>query len=123
MQREASVCALYLVGRCALGRSRQASGVFLQRPVTAKTPCKRFLYLVWCMLELCMFAEASKHQEEISLVGTLGKAEAFAPSHGVRQDDLDLINYRLGIRGPASQGKLSTLFWKLFFAHVTLFSF
>ena len=31
------------------------------------------------LLELCMFAESSKHQEEISLVGTRGKLEAFAP--------------------------------------------
>jgi hypothetical protein len=39
------------------------------------------------MLELCMFAEASKHQEEISLVGTRGKLEAFAPTHGAKTDD------------------------------------
>jgi len=31
------------------------------------------------MLELCMFAEASKHQEEVSLVGTRGKLEAYEP--------------------------------------------
>ena len=28
------------------------------------------------MLELCMFAEASKHQEEVSLVGTRGAQHA-----------------------------------------------
>ena len=39
------------------------------------------------LLEICMFAECSKHQEEISLVGTLGKLEAFKPSHGVTEDD------------------------------------
>ena len=53
------------------------------------------------MLELCMFAESSKHQEEISLVGTRGKLEAFAPSHGVRTDDPSLTNYRRGLRNPA----------------------
>jgi len=52
------------------------------------------------LLEICMFAEASKHQEEVSLVGTLGKLEAFAPSHGVREDDPDLVNFRLGLRNP-----------------------
>lgn len=52
-------------------------------------------------LELCMFAEASKHQEEVSLVGTLGKLEAFAPSHGVRDDDESIVNYRKGLRNPA----------------------
>ena len=30
------------------------------------------------LLELCMFAEASKNQEEISIVGNKGKLEAFA---------------------------------------------
>jgi myo-inositol 2-dehydrogenase / D-chiro-inositol 1-dehydrogenase len=30
-------------------------------------------------LDLCMFAEASQHQEEISVVGDLGKAEALVP--------------------------------------------
>jgi len=53
------------------------------------------------MLELCMFAEASKHQEEVSLVGTLGKLEAFAPSHGVREDDESVVNYRKGVRNPS----------------------
>ena len=48
-----------------------------------------------------MFAECSKHQEEISLVGTLGKLEAFAPSHGVTEDDPDLVNFRRGVRNPA----------------------
>lgn len=100
-------------------------------------------------LELCMFAEASKHQEEVrqthllstilfspdsrstrfalfthafspnvlltpgspptsyrpiakvSLVGSLGKLEAFAPSHGVREDDESVVNYRKGLRNPA----------------------
>jgi myo-inositol 2-dehydrogenase/D-chiro-inositol 1-dehydrogenase len=32
------------------------------------------------LLDLCMFAEASQEQEEISVVGDLGKAEAFLPS-------------------------------------------
>ena len=34
------------------------------------------------LLDICMFAEASKHQEEIAAVGRKGKVEAFAPSHG-----------------------------------------
>lgn len=53
------------------------------------------------LLEICMFAEASKHQEEVSLVGTLGKLEAFAPSHGVTTDDPNLVNFRRGVRNPA----------------------
>ena len=52
-------------------------------------------------LELCMFAEASKHQEEISLVGSCGKLEAFAPSHGTRTDEACLINFRRGVRSAA----------------------
>jgi predicted dehydrogenase len=36
------------------------------------------------MLDLCMFAEASEHQEEISVVGPLGKVEAFLPDATVR---------------------------------------
>ena len=34
------------------------------------------------MLELCMFAEGSKYQEEISAVGPTGKIEAFVPGPG-----------------------------------------
>ena len=45
------------------------------------------------MLELCMFAEASKNQEELSLVGTRGKLEAFAPSHGQREDDASQVDF------------------------------
>ena len=41
------------------------------------------------MLDLCMFAEASENQEEVVVVGSHGKAEAFLPSHELR----------LGIRG------------------------
>jgi len=51
-------------------------------------------------LELCMFAEASRHQEEISLVGTRGKLEAFSPSHGVKTDDPEEVNFRRGVRNP-----------------------
>ena len=40
---------------------------------------------VRAMLDLCMFAEASEEQEEISAVGDLGKIEAFLPSLGYRQ--------------------------------------
>jgi predicted dehydrogenase len=35
-------------------------------------------------LDLCMFAEASANQEELSVVGDAGKAEAFLPSKEVR---------------------------------------
>ena len=36
------------------------------------------------LLELCMFAEASKNQEEISIIGNKGKLEAFAPAHQMK---------------------------------------
>jgi predicted dehydrogenase len=36
------------------------------------------------LLDLCMFAEASEEQEEISVVGPLGKVEAFLPSATLR---------------------------------------
>jgi predicted dehydrogenase len=35
-------------------------------------------------LDLCMFAEGSEHQEEVSVVGDTGKVEAFLPSCEVR---------------------------------------
>lgn len=42
------------------------------------------------LLDLCMFAEASEHQEELVVVGDEGKVEAFLPSaevrHGARRD-------------------------------------
>jgi myo-inositol 2-dehydrogenase / D-chiro-inositol 1-dehydrogenase len=48
------------------------------------------------LLDLCMFAEASQEQEEIAVVGDLGKAEALLPSGtfrlGMRTDG------RLGVR-------------------------
>ncbi|KAJ8609898.1 hypothetical protein CTAYLR_005553 [Chrysophaeum taylorii] len=50
-----------------------------------------------CTLELCMFAEASLNQLEVSAVGEKGKIEAFAPAHGVRSNDLR-ANFRVGIR-------------------------
>ena len=34
------------------------------------------------LLELCMFAEGARYQEEISVVGPLGKAECFVPGPG-----------------------------------------
>ena len=34
------------------------------------------------LLELCMFAEGSRYQEEISVVGPLGKVECFVPGPG-----------------------------------------
>ena len=36
------------------------------------------------VLDLCMFAEGSRHQEEVSVVGDLGKVEAFLPDSTVR---------------------------------------
>jgi len=36
------------------------------------------------MLDLCMFAEGSEHQEELSAVGDTGKVEAFLPQSTVR---------------------------------------
>lgn len=36
------------------------------------------------MLDLCMFAEASEHQEELAVVGDRGKVEAFLPSSTFR---------------------------------------
>lgn len=37
-----------------------------------------------CSLDLCMFAEGSEEQEELSVVGSAGKVEAFLPSSTVR---------------------------------------
>lgn len=37
---------------------------------------------VRAMLDLCMFAEASTHQEHLCVTGKKGKVEAFAPAHG-----------------------------------------
>ncbi len=36
------------------------------------------------MLDLCMFAEATRDQEEVSVVGELGKVEALVPSNELR---------------------------------------
>jgi hypothetical protein len=36
------------------------------------------------LLDLCMFAEATHHQEELSVVGPMGKIEAFMPQNEVR---------------------------------------
>eukprot|EP01046_Picozoa_sp_COSAG06_P085051 COSAG06_NODE_31792_length_515_cov_1.995192_1_plen_103_part_10 len=49
------------------------------------------------MLELCMFAEASKNQEEVSVVGDAGKLEAFAPAHQ-RGGGAHVPNFRRGTR-------------------------
>jgi myo-inositol 2-dehydrogenase / D-chiro-inositol 1-dehydrogenase len=50
-------------------------------------------------LDLCMFAEGSLHQEEISVVGDLGKAEAFLPSS----------EFRLGLRADGQAGVTSEI--------------
>lgn len=52
-------------------------------------------------LDLCMFAEASRNQEEIIAVGDRGKMEAFAPSHGTVDDDLEKPNFVIGTRTTA----------------------
>ena len=47
------------------------------------------------MLDLCMFAEASRHAEELSVVGDAGKVEAFLPSQefvaGRRSDGIGMV--------------------------------
>jgi predicted dehydrogenase len=48
-------------------------------------------------LDLCMFAEASEHQEELAVVGDLGKAEAFLPSS----------TFRMGLRDGGRTGVVS----------------
>ncbi len=57
---------------------------------------------VRAMLDLCMFAENSLYQEEVSLVGTLGKAEAFGSKHGEKEADEALVNFRVGLRPRSS---------------------
>jgi len=51
------------------------------------------------MLDLCMFAEATHNQEEMSVVGELGKVEAFVP------DDL----VRIGLRCEHSIGNVHSV--------------
>lgn len=50
------------------------------------------------MLDLCMFAEATRNQEEVVVVGDAGKAEAFVPE--------DIV--RLGLRGTHNIGDVET---------------
>lgn len=56
-------------------------------------------------LDLCMFAEASRNQEEIIAVGDGGKLEAFAPSHGTTQYSPESPNFVIGLRNGASPGR------------------
>lgn len=49
-------------------------------------------------LELCMFAEASEFQFEVSAVGAKGKLEAFMPGHGDKDEDKTAKNVRIGRR-------------------------
>lgn len=51
------------------------------------------------MLDLCMFAEATRNQEEMSVVGDLGKVEALVPEDVVR----------IGLRGEHSIGDVEFL--------------
>mmetsp|Transcript_2266 Transcript_2266/g.2949 ORF Transcript_2266/g.2949 Transcript_2266/m.2949 type:complete len:413 (-) Transcript_2266:255-1493(-) len=53
-----------------------------------------------CTLELCMFAEASANQLEVSAIGDKGKVEAFAPAHGVKRLDPSKPNFRVSYRQP-----------------------
>lgn len=48
-------------------------------------------------LDLNMFAEASKYQEEVSIVGSKGKIEAFAQAHGDKNAPKE-PNFRTGLR-------------------------
>jgi len=48
------------------------------------------------LLDLCMFAEGSEHQEELSVVGDAGKVEAFLPSCELR------VGVRAPFRGPVT---------------------
>jgi len=59
-----------------------------------------------CM-DICMFAEASRHQEEIACVGTTGKIEAFAPAHGAETDDERLPNFIIGTAPFGEKRKIS----------------
>ncbi len=47
------------------------------------------------LLDLCMFAENSKYQEEIVAVGDIGKIETFVPSHTSGKDSSEV---RIGLR-------------------------
>lgn len=53
-------------------------------------------------LDLCMFAEASRNQEEIIAVGDGGKVEAFAPAHGATKLDPGTPNLLIGKRDRAA---------------------
>ena len=50
------------------------------------------------MLDLCMFAEATHHQEELSVVGAAGKVEALLPEGTVR----------IGVRGRDGIGRVES---------------
>ena len=50
------------------------------------------------MLDLCMFAEATHHQEELSVVGAAGKVEALLPEGTVR----------VGVRGRDGIGRVES---------------
>ena len=52
---------------------------------------------VRALLDLCMFAEASRHQEEIGAVGDAGKVECFIPDSTVT----------IGRRTPGWQGRMT----------------
>lgn len=55
-----------------------------------------------CVLDLCMFAETSRWQEEVSVTGSLGKVEAFCEPHGWTGDSGGSAarepNFRLSLR-------------------------
>ena len=44
------------------------------------------------------FFEISFSQEEVSVVGTKGKLEAFGSKHGQKKENKDVANYRLALR-------------------------
>ncbi|MQM19890.1 hypothetical protein Taro_052903 [Colocasia esculenta] len=69
------------------------------------------------MLDLCMFAEGSKNEQEISVVGDIGKGEAFVPESIVRVgtrtggragvQTLHAVDERINLRGGFTNPDLS----------------
>lgn len=60
------------------------------------------------MLDFCMFAEAGKYQEELTVIGDKGKVQAMAPTHGDKSalTNANEPNFRIGVRGePMPKGK------------------
>ncbi len=59
------------------------------------------------MLDLCMFAEGSRNEQEIAVTGDLGKVEAFVPESVVRIGDREtrsMDEHRVPLEGVAYEG-------------------